>query len=82
MNVILLAGNTVLADNDTGKGSPIGIFVVLLLVIAVYFLYRSLSRHIRNLPESFDEPAAPAPEETPAEQSAAPTGQPAEPEQE
>ncbi len=48
------AGGAVLADGDTGKGSPIGLFVVLLLVVAVYFLYRSLSRHIRNLPESFD----------------------------
>jgi hypothetical protein len=54
-----LAGHAVLADSDTGKGSPIGLFVVLLLVIAVYFLYRSLSRHLRNLPESFDKPAEP-----------------------
>jgi hypothetical protein len=44
---------TVLADSDTGKGSPIGLFVVLLLVVAVYFLYRSMSRHVRRLPEKF-----------------------------
>ncbi|MDQ1720421.1 MAG: hypothetical protein QOI26_155 [Pseudonocardiales bacterium] len=44
---------TLLADSDTGKGSPIGLFVVLLLVVAVYFLYRSMSRHLRKVPEKF-----------------------------
>jgi hypothetical protein len=42
-----------LAASDTGKGSPIGLFVVLLLVVAVYLLYRSMTRHIRGLPEKF-----------------------------
>jgi hypothetical protein len=43
----------VLAASDTGKGSPIGLFVVLLLVIATYLLYRSMTGHIRRLPERF-----------------------------
>ncbi|HEY0167091.1 MAG TPA: hypothetical protein VGB75_08620 [Jatrophihabitans sp.] len=43
----------VLAASDTGKGSPIGLFVVLVLVIAVYLLYRSMSGHLRRLPERF-----------------------------
>jgi len=42
-----------LAASDTGKGSPIGLFVVLLLVIAVYLLYRSMTGHLRRLPEKF-----------------------------
>ena len=42
-----------LAASDTGKGSPIGLFVVLLLVVAVYLLYRSMAGHIRRLPEKF-----------------------------
>jgi hypothetical protein len=45
----------VLAD-EKGKGSPIGIFVVLLLCVAVYFLYRSMSRHLRKVPPSFEPP--------------------------
>ena len=49
----------VLADSDTGKGSPIGFFVVLVLVIAVYFLYRSMNRHLKRVPDSF-EPSPPA----------------------
>ena len=63
---------TVLADNDTDKGSPIGLFVVLLLVVAVYFLYRSMNRHMRNLPESFDPPVGEA-----KASNQAPVGQPA-----
>lgn len=43
----------VLAASDTGKGSPIGLFVVLVLVIAVYLLYRSMSGHLRRLPDRF-----------------------------
>jgi hypothetical protein len=42
-----------LAASDTGKGSPIGLFVVLLLVVAVYLLYRSMTGHLRRLPENF-----------------------------
>ena len=62
------AGPVLLAASDTGKGSPIGLFVVLLLVIATYLLYRSMARHIRRVPERFpgdrtpDEAAEPPPE--------------------
>jgi hypothetical protein len=51
-----VSGVTVLADSDTGKGSPIGFFVVLVLVIAVYFLYRSMNRHLKRVPDSFEPP--------------------------
>lgn len=50
------AASRVLADSDVGKGSPIGLLVVLLLVVAVYFLYRSMNRHLRNVPGRFDKP--------------------------
>ncbi len=53
------AASPVLADSDAGKGSPIGLLVVLLLVVAVYFLYRSMNRHLRNVPGQFDRPAEP-----------------------
>jgi hypothetical protein len=60
--------SVLLAASDTGKGSPIGLFVVLLLLIAVYLLYRSMTGHLRRLPENFpgyaaadaDEPGGPA----------------------
>ena len=67
-----LQAAAVLADSDKGKGSPIGLFVVLLLVIAVYLLYRSMTGHLRRLPEKFpgyagtDAAAADPPEGTAA----------------
>jgi len=51
---------SVLADGpETGKGSPVGLFVVLALCFVVYFLYRSMTKHLRRVPGSFDEPTAP-----------------------
>lgn len=38
-----------LADSDVGKGSPIGLLVVLVLVVAVYFLWRSMNRHLKKV---------------------------------
>jgi hypothetical protein len=63
-----MSATVLLAASDTGKGSPIGLFVVLLLLIAVYLLYRSMTGHLRRLPEKFpgyeaggtDEAAGPA----------------------
>jgi hypothetical protein len=39
---------------DFGKASPFGLLVVVLLLISVMFLVRSMNRHLRNLPGSFD----------------------------
>ena len=63
-----------LADSDTGKGSPIGLFVVLVLIVAVYFLYRSMSRHIKRIPESFDAAQDAGPSGTAVPPGAPPTG--------
>jgi hypothetical protein len=57
MNALVLAqGQVLLADDDKGRGSPIGLFVILALCVAVYFLWKSLNRHLKRLPESFDQP--------------------------
>jgi hypothetical protein len=37
----------------------IGFLVVLALVVASVFLFRSMSRHLRKVPKSFDEPGPP-----------------------
>jgi hypothetical protein len=44
----------VLLADDKGKGSPIGLFVVLALCVVVYLLYRSMAKHLRKVPDSFD----------------------------
>jgi hypothetical protein len=46
---------------EFGKASPIGLVVILVLLIATVFLVRSMSKHIRRVPASFDPPAADTP---------------------
>jgi hypothetical protein len=60
---------TLLAENgphnsgpDFGKASPFGLLVVVLLLISVLFLVRSMNRHLKKLPESFD-PRHPEPDQ-------------------
>lgn len=46
---------------DYGKASPVGLLVVALLLVAVFFLVRSMNRQLKKVPASFDTPAdAPA----------------------
>jgi len=42
---------------DFGKSSPVGLLVLLLFFIAVAFLVRSMTKHLKRVPASFDEPA-------------------------
>ena len=69
MNPLAMAAIRVLADNgphnsgpDFGKASPFGLLVVVLLLISLVFLVRSMNRHLRKLPESFD-PENPGPDQ-------------------
>ena len=39
---------------DYGKASPIGLLVVVLLLIGLFLLLRSMNRHLKRVPESFD----------------------------
>src|SRR4051794_13052344 len=41
---------------DEGKSSPFGFLVLLLFFIAVAFLIRSMTKHLKRVPASFDEP--------------------------
>lgn len=43
---------------DYGKASPVGLLVVLLLLVAVFFLWRSMGRQLKKVPASFDTPGA------------------------
>ncbi|HJQ48531.1 MAG TPA: hypothetical protein VJ870_19735 [Amycolatopsis sp.] len=55
---------------DFGKSSPVGFLLLLIFLIAVAFLVRSMTKHLKRVPASFDpdeaaelEKAAKAPEE-------------------
>jgi len=49
----------VLAAAEPAQAGPLGLFVILLLGLATYFLIRSMNRHLRKVPPSFDPPAEP-----------------------
>ncbi|MFE2755161.1 hypothetical protein ACFXGA_24480 [Actinosynnema sp. NPDC059335] len=44
-------------QEDFGKSSPLGLLMLVLFFIAVFFLVKSMNKHLRKLPASFDEPA-------------------------
>jgi len=52
---------------DFGKSSPVGLLVLLLFFIAVAFLVRSMTKHLKRVPASFDKEPAAAAEEGPAQ---------------
>jgi hypothetical protein len=69
VNSLAVATFRVLADQaphntgpDFGKASPLGLLVVVLLLIATFFLVRSMNRQLRKVPESFD-PEHPEPDQ-------------------
>ena len=39
---------------DFGKAAPFGLLIVVLLLIGTFLLVRSMNRHLKRLPESFD----------------------------
>ena len=55
---------------DFGKSSPVGFVVLLLFFIAVIFLVRSMNKHLRRVPKSFETPAQPAQPPPPAGEKA------------
>jgi hypothetical protein len=46
--------------DEFGKASPVGLVVIVLLFLATILLVRSMTKHLRKVPASFDGPAGPA----------------------
>lgn len=40
---------------DFGKSSPVGLVILLLFFLAVVLLVRSMNKHLRRVPKSFDQ---------------------------
>jgi hypothetical protein len=51
---------------EWGKAAPIGLLVILLLGVAVFFLLRSFTRQLKKVPASFDSEPDDAGPESPA----------------
>jgi hypothetical protein len=68
MSAVSVLATTLLADGENKKSGPIGLAIILVLCVACYFLFKSMSKHLRRVREEFpaDAPAqggelAPAP---------------------
>lgn len=61
-------------SGEAAKSGPIGLAVILILCIVCYFLFKSMSKHMKKVREQFPgaAPEDPAEEATPANQ---PTGE-------
>ena len=46
---------------EFGKASPVGLVVLVVLFLATILLVRSMNKHLRKVPASFDPPSTPPP---------------------
>jgi hypothetical protein len=66
LEILAAAGEQM--PEDVGKSGPLGLLLIVLLLIAVALLVRSMSKHLKRLPPSFDAADdAPDVPDTPAE---------------
>jgi hypothetical protein len=54
-------GDVLAKTGEAAKAGPIGLAVILLLCIACYFLFKSMSKHMREVRENFPTDDAPRP---------------------
>jgi hypothetical protein len=57
---------------DFGKSSPFGFLVLILFFVAVAFLIRSMNKHLKRVPASFDKPDENGDAEPPAKSDGKP----------
>jgi hypothetical protein len=62
MNLFVVAADEQLPE-DVGKAGPIGLLLIVVLLIATAFLVKSMSRHLKRVPRSFDEPQVVVPDD-------------------
>jgi hypothetical protein len=72
VSAVLLA-DALAKGGEAAKAGPIGLVVILVLCIACYFLFKSMSKHLRRVREDF-------PSDAPPPAAASRTDDPAEPE--
>lgn len=65
--MLSLPGALLAAGDQSGQAGPLGLFIILALGAATVLLIRSMSRHLKRVPPTFDPPAKPTdpPDETP-----------------
>jgi hypothetical protein len=69
----IVLADLVAKGGEAAKSGPIGLAVILLLCIVCYFLFKSMSKHMRKVREDFpvqgsdESPAPPSTADRPAE---------------
>jgi hypothetical protein len=63
MNPVVLADASNQLPEDVGKAGPIGLLLIVLLLIATAFLVKSMGRHLKRVPASFDPPEVVVPDD-------------------
>lgn len=61
-DLVLAQDAVVPTGPEFGKASPVAAVIVLALMIALFLLIRSMNKHLRKLPETF-EPEHPEPDQ-------------------
>lgn len=56
-----LSGDPLAKGGEAVKAGPVGLVVIVLLCVASYFLFRSMSKHLRTVREKFPSDAPPGP---------------------
>jgi hypothetical protein len=67
---MVLSPDVVAKSGEAVKSGPIGLAIILILCIVCYFLFKSMSKHLRTVREQFppDASAPPAPPPSPVRQ--------------
>jgi hypothetical protein len=65
MSASLYAVDVLAKSGEAAKSGPIGFAVILVLCVLCYFLFKSMSKHLKHVREDF-------PKDQPAEHEAAP----------
>lgn len=52
----LAAGLGLLAAAESTEAGPTGLLIIVLLGLSIVFLVRSMRKHLRRIPASFDDP--------------------------
>jgi hypothetical protein len=56
---VLLAADVLAKSGEAAKSGPLGFAVILVLCVACYFLFKSMSRHLKTVRQQFPaEPGA------------------------
>jgi hypothetical protein len=71
----MMLADVLAKTGEAAKSGPIGLAVILILCIVCYFLFKSMSKHLRTVRESFPQPPDP-PAEKPASATEPAEGQP------